>query len=373
LKTEQDVEHRETLRYWLALLHVRGVGPVTFSRLLGQAGSVEALFHGQPPPGLPPALLAALRQPDWDAVERDLAWLEQDDCHILMRGEAAYPVQLAELPDAPPLLFVRGDPAQLSQLQLAMVGSRNPSVIGKEIAHDFARHLAASGMGITSGLAQGIDAASHQGALAGGGQTVAVFATGLDRVYPAANRALAHQIVSEGGALVSEHPPGTPPVQGNFPSRNRIISGLSLGTLVVEAALRSGSLITARLAAEQGREVFAIPGSIHNPLARGCHRLIRDGAKLVETASDILEELAPQLQAAIEQDNAVAPSHSLPEDTPGRQLLGCLGDGPSTIDQLVARSGLTAEAVSSMLLLLELQGQVITTAGGYVRAGKRNQ
>lgn len=360
------MERTDTLRYWLALLHTHGVGPMHFKRLLTQQTNVEALFR-HPPQDLSPAIAAALREPDWAAVEADLAWMEQDDCHILMLGEAAYPEQLAELDDAPPLLFVRGDPAVLQNPQLAIVGSRNPSVVGREIAEDFARHLASSGLVITSGLAQGIDAASHQGALKAGGQTVAVFATGLDRVYPAKNRDLARRIVQQGGVLVSEQPPGMPPIQGNFPRRNRLISGLSLGTLVVEAALRSGSLITARLAAEQGREVFAIPGSIHNPLARGCHRLIRQGAKLVETAQDILEELAPQLHAILQQDDADRGVEKGAQDDP---LLACMGDGISSIDQLVARSGLTAETVSSMLLMHELGGRVIASPGGYALAGR---
>jgi DNA processing protein len=245
-------------------------------------------------------------------------------------------------------------------------------VVGAETARDFARSLSRAGLVITSGLALGVDSASHQGALDGGGQTVAVFGTGLDRVYPARNRKLAHAIVEQGGALVSEYPPGMEPLPANFPRRNRIISGLSLGTLVVEAALRSGSLITARYAAEQGREVFAIPGSIHNPLARGCHRLIRQGAKLVETAQDIIEELAPQLRAALAEagpDRGEAEQPGMDEEY--RRLLECLDDGTSSVDQLVQRSGLTADAVSSMLLLLELQGYVVSTAGGYTLAGKR--
>jgi DNA processing protein len=252
-----------------------------------------------------------------------------------------------------------------------MVGSRNPSITGRETAHDFARTLAAAGMVITSGLAQGIDTACHQGTLDGGGQTIAVAGTGLDRVYPASNRELAHAIIEAGGALISEFPPGTLPHAGNFPRRNRIISGLSLGTLVVEAALRSGSLITARLAAEQGREVFAIPGSIHNPLARGCHQLIRQGAKLVESAADVLEELAPQLYAAL----AEMPEESAPAsselDEEYQALLACIGHETTPVDRLVERSGLTAEAVSSMLLILELQGFVESAAGGYARTAKR--
>ncbi len=366
-------EDKDKLRYWLALLHAPGVGAVKFSELLQQAGSPERLFHSPSLAGTAAALQAWLRNPAWSVVEHDLAWLEQEDCHILTLDEPAYPPLLRELHDAPPLLFVRGDPHQLHNPQLAMVGSRNPSVIGKETAYAFSRSLAGAGMVITSGLALGIDTASHQGAVDGGGQTIAVFGTGLDRVYPAKNRDLAHAIVEHGGALVSEYPPGTLPLPGNFPRRNRIISALSLGTLVVEAALRSGSLITARQATEQGREVFAIPGSIHNPLARGCHRLIREGAKLVETAQDILEELAPQLWAALDspasEESGPAQTARLDEDH--QRLLDCLGDAPSAVDKLVERSGLTAEAVSSMLLLLELQGYVISTAGGYTLGSKR--
>jgi DNA processing protein len=365
-------DDKDTLRYWLALLRAPGIGAVGFRELL-QRASPERLFSNPSLANPSAELRDYLRAPDWSAVEHDLAWLEQDDCHILVLDEPAYPPLLRELHDAPPLLFVRGDPEPLRNPQLAVVGSRNPSVVGKETALAFSRTLAGAGMVITSGLAQGIDAASHQGALDGGGQTIAVFGTGLDRVYPARNRDLARAIVEHGGTLVSEYPPGTEPLPRNFPRRNRIISGLSLGTLVVEAALRSGSLITARLAMEQGREVFAIPGSIHNPLARGCHRLIRDGAKLVETAQDILEELAPQLRAALETplERGGGEGHDeLDEDY--QCLLAALGDAPSSIDQLVGRSGLTAEAVSSMLLLLELQGHVIATAGGYTLAGKRS-
>jgi len=367
-------DEKDNLRYALAMLHAPGVGAVKYQALMQQAGSPERLFHNPSLATASAKLQAYLRNPDWVAVERDLEWQAQGDCHILALDDPAYPLLLRNIYDAPPLLFVRGEPAQLHQPQLAVVGSRNPSVIGKETAYEFSRYLAGAGIGITSGLAMGIDAASHQGAMDGGGQTIAVFGTGLDRVYPAQNRELAHSILDHGGALVSEYPPGTQPLPGNFPRRNRIISGLSLGTLVVEAALRSGSLITAREATEQGREVFAIPGSIHNPLARGCHRLIRDGAKLVETAQDILEELAPQLRAALdlshEQQCGQQETQSLDEDY--QRLLASLGDAPSGVDKLVERSGLTAEAVSSMLLLLELQGYVISTAGGYTLAGKRS-
>jgi DNA processing protein len=247
-----------------------------------------------------------------------------------------------------------------------MVGTRNPTPAGQETAQEFARHLAGVGLTITSGLALGIDAASHRGALAAGGYSVAVVGTGLDRVYPARHRELAHQI-AEQGALVSEFSPGVPPLAANFPRRNRIISGLSVGTLVVEAARQSGSLITARLALEQGREVFAVPGSIHNPQARGCHQLLRQGAKLVETAQDVLEELGTLVsyvpQAAMQPD---PDSDSLSElDADYQKVLKCIGHEPTSVDTVVERSGLTADAVCSMLLVLELQGFVAATNGGH--------
>jgi len=363
------MDHTDKLSCWLALLHAPGVGPVQFRELLEQVGSIETLFAADPLLTLPARLKTYLHNPNRDAVAASLEWAAQDGCLILPLDDPRYPPLLREIHDAPPLLFLRGDPELLQDPQLAMVGSRNPSIQGRETATEFARSLASTGMVVTSGLAMGIDAASHQGALGGSGGTIAVFGTGPDRVYPAKNRRLAHDIVDQGGLLLSEYPPGTDPLPGNFPRRNRIISGLSLGTLVVEAALRSGSLITARLATEQGREVFAIPGSIHNPLARGCHQLIRQGAKLVETAQDILEELAPQLRTALRE----SASSEVPAgpDEEYRGLLACLDDAPSSVDLLVRRSGLTAEAVSSMLLLLELQGYVVSTAGGYTLAGKR--
>ncbi|WP_459872974.1 DNA-processing protein DprA [Endothiovibrio diazotrophicus] len=306
--------------------------------------------------------------PDPSLIEPDLAWLAEEGNHLVTLNDPAYPALLREIADAPALLYLRGDPAMLGELQLAVVGSRTPTAGGRRAAYDFARHLGGAGLVITSGLALGVDAAAHEGALDGGGRTVAVVGTGLDRVYPARHRELAHRI-AERGALVSEFPVGVGPRPEHFPRRNRIISGLSLGTLVVEAAVRSGSLITARLAAEQGREVFAIPGSIHNPLARGCHGLIRQGAKLVEQASDILEELG-QLAGVALAVGAEGAAAGGPETGGGERdgeygrLLDCLGFDPLSMDRLVACSGLTAEAVSSMLLVLELDGQVESLPGG---------
>jgi DNA processing protein len=355
---------------WLALLRAPGVGASTFQRLHALCPSLHDLFgpNGQElgqQLDLPATLLTYLRKPDWRAVDADLRWAEAADCHIITLMDERYPALLKEISDPPPLLFVRGQTDTLSHPQLAMVGSRNPSAGGRQSAHDFAQALTRSGLTITSGLALGIDGASHEGALAAGGDTLAVAGTGLDRIYPARHRDLGHRIVAQ-GALVSEFPPGTPPLAHHFPRRNRIISGLSLGTLVVEAALKSGSLITARLAAEQGREVFALPGSIHNPLSRGCHALIQQGAKLTESSDHILEEIGPlaSLAIAAQQNDADSTAADPLCDHP---LIENMGYEPISIDTLVDRSGLTPEVVSSMLLTLELQGQVTSTGGLYSR------
>jgi len=323
--------------------------------------------------------LAAARVPGFHAecqnslLERHLRWLEHPAHHFLRYGSPGYPPLLANLPDAPAGLLVRGDPDVLSLPQLAIVGSRNPTRAGHDIARQFAAQLARSGLTITSGLAIGIDAAAHRGAIEGGGRTVAVCGTGLDIDYPRANAALSEEIAS-GGALVSEFPLGTPASKSNFPRRNRIISGLSLGTLVVEAAVRSGSLITARLAGEQGREVFAITGSIRNPVARGCQKLIRDGGQLVETPEDIFAQLGP-LAATLAfatpvttetADSAAVFSPAL--DKGYEILLDALGFEPASVDVLIARTGLKADEVASMLLILELEACIDACPGGlYVR------
>ncbi len=346
-----------------------GIGPARFARLLEHFGSAAAVFAADRAEldrlELPTTALDYLRHPDWRSVERDLAWLEQPGNYLLRLDEARYPPLLRQIPYPPPLLFVHGDPDCLRRPQLAIVGTRNPTPLGRETAQRFAAHLADAGLAITSGLALGIDAAAHQGALAStDGRTVAVMGTSLDRVYPAKHRDLAHAI-AERGALVSELPIGTAALAENFPRRNRLISGLGLGVLVVEAATRSGSLITARLAAEQGREVFAIPGSIHNPLAKGCHALIRQGAKLVETAADILEELgALAAVGAGEIESLATPSAAVELDAEYQQLLAAMHDEPAGVDLLVERCGLTAEVVSSMLLILELEGYVAAVPGG---------
>ena len=292
-------------------------------------------------------------------------WLQQDNHHRVRLGDDAYPELLAGIPGPPERLYIVGDPEVLHLPALAIVGSRNPTSGGAQNAFEFARHLGRTGFCVVSGLAQGIDAAAHRGALAAGTPTVAFLGHGIDRVYPAANHALAREIAQH-GALVSEFPLGTAPNRALFPQRNRLISGLSLGTLVVEAARRSGSLITARLAAEQGREVFAIPGSIHNPLTRGCHQLIRQGAKLVEAADDIVAELAPlvghMLQAIDDTTPRREPAGDVDEEYV--KLLEALGHDPVSGDEIVARSGLTSDQVSSMLLILELEGKIEKLSGG---------
>jgi DNA processing protein len=359
-----------SLSDWLILHHAPGIGPLSLLRLIERFGNPREILQASSERlqsvGLSPETIAWIGQPDREGIDRDLAWLELPNNHLLTCRDPAYPPLVLQIPDPPPVLYVHGNVASLSSPQLAMVGSRNPSVSGRRTASDFAGCLARAGLTITSGLALGIDSASHGGALAADKPTLAVMGTGLDRVYPATNRDLAHRI-AEHGALVSEFPIGTLPRPENFPRRNRIISGLSLGTLVVEAATRSGSLITARCAAEQGREVFAIPGSIHNPLARGCHALIRQGAKLVETAQDILDELGPLAATGTPMPKPLLNEHleaPLKLSADYIQLLDLMGYNYTSIDNLVETSGLTPAELSSMLLQLELKGFVASSPGG---------
>lgn len=354
---------------WLAL-HNAGLSPAQLDVLLARFGNAEQILsanRSELAASLPPQRVARMMDArDTEATQR---WLEEPHNALVTWADADYPQLLRQIPDPPLALFVRGDVSRLNRAQLSVVGSRNPTPGGGENAYAFAGALAHAGLCITSGLAVGVDAHAHRGAIAAGGATIAVAGTGLDRVYPARHRDLAHDIAAN-GALVSEFPLGTPPKRENFPQRNRLISGLALGTLVVEAALKSGSLITARLAGEQGREVFAIPGSIHSPLSRGCHALIRQGAKLVETAQDILEELGqlPSCDASTTRahDDAIA----LDADT--SSLLAHLGHDPVDVDTLVERSGLTPDVISSMLLRMELQGIVAAVPGGrYQRTNQK--
>lgn len=346
---------------WLTLHHL----PVSSAQILSgveAAGGVERAYDEwqRAPTRLAPALSARHFARATELAGQAEAWLADGRNRIIAFDDPQYPPLLRALGDPPLALYCCGAVALLATPQLAIVGSRNPTPGGLDNAGAFARHLADAGLTITSGLALGIDGAAHQGALAGGGGTIAVFGTGVDRVYPPRHRPLAHSIVNAGGLLLSEFALGSPPKREHFPRRNRLISGLALGVLVVEAAVQSGSLITARLAGEQGREVFAIPGSIHSPLARGCHALIRQGAKLVETANDILEELRWQPRPIVEA-RAVGPIELGPREA---ECLQHMGFDPIDVDTLVERSGLTTDVVSSMLTAMELRGLITAYPGG---------
>ncbi len=352
------MSHTTGLAAWLRLTLIPGISGETQRKLLAAFGLPEAIFAAgrlevRSVIGDKADLL--FDGDSTEAIEHSLAWASQPGQNIITLADAGYPPALLEIADPPSVLYVRGNPDLLHRRGLAVVGSRNATPQGTQTAESFARHLAAQGLCIVSGLALGIDAAAHRGALAAQGETVAVIGTGADRIYPARNKDLAIAI-AERGAIVSEFPLGTPAVAYNFPRRNRIISGLARGVLVVEAAPESGSLITARLAAEQGREVFAIPGSIHSPVARGCHKLIKQGAKLVETAQDILEELGNF--AATPMPVAASPAAS--DESP---ILAALGHDPCSLDDLVERTGQSADQLLPELLSLELGGSLAPLPG----------
>jgi DNA processing protein len=367
---------------WLTLLRTPSIGPAmlrtSVTRHGSASGALEALRRGDSPRDLGAEARRWLDAPDQARIEADLAWLDSPDHHLLGWDDPDYPALLREIPGAPAALFVDGDPTLLWMPQVAVVGSRSASEHGLAICRRFARTLASAGFTIISGMADGIDGAAHQATLDADARTIAVLGTGPDLVYPRKHHALARRIAAR-GALVSEFPPGTAARPEHFPRRNRIISGLALGTLVVEAGLRSGSLITARCASDQGREVFAIPGSINNPLARGCHQLIRDGARLTESAEEIVAELsahaaslgdrlrdrlgaAPGHPEAADKIVAAAPAGS--RDPDYVRLLAALGHDESALDELAGRTGLSVSALSSMLLVLELEGEVSLGRGG---------
>jgi len=342
---------------WLRLALAAGVGNTSLIRLLTAFGSPEAVLAS----GRSALMLhlsaaqcdALLGEPDAALLDATLAWLDQPGNSLMTLADEDYPKNLLEIADPPAVLYCKGRRSLLGQPGLGVVGSRNATPQGVRDAEAFSRVLSDAGLTIVSGLALGIDAAAHRGGLAGAGSSVAVIGTGLDRIYPARNKTLAHQL-AENGLIVSEFALGTPPLPGHFPRRNRLISGVSRGVLVVEAAPDSGSLITARVATEQGREVFAIPGSIHSPLARGCHALIKQGAKLVESAADILDELAWQQRLA-------PPMY--PESAPD-PVLDALDGAPTTLDTLAQTTGLTLDALSAKLLTLELDGRIASLPGG---------
>jgi DNA processing protein len=368
------------LRDWLIALRTPGLGPGGLrERLAASDGRISQVVKQlqRQASSLDADAQDWLQQPDEARIAADLAWLREPGHGLLRCTEADFPPQLETIPQPPAALFVAGDASLLLRPQVAIVGARSASVAGRSTARAFARHLALAGFVVTSGLADGIDGAAHEAALEAGQPTIAVIGTGPDLVYPRKHRELSAQVVAH-GALVSEFPPGTAARADHFPRRNRIIAGLSLGTLVIEAGLQSGSLITARLAGEQGREVFAVPGSIHNPLARGCHRLIRDGARLVESASEVAETLVPAARAlgaelALRLERSPAETSAEPirrtsggwrDDPQYQRLMDVLGHDPIALDELSARTGQNAGELSSMLLMLELEGCVEGLPGG---------
>jgi DNA processing protein len=353
---------------WIRLEQISGVGPETARKLLSAFGLPENIFSANFPAlqnvvseRVAHALTAPLSDETQALIDKTMAWAEQDGNHVLTLADAHYPKRLFDIADPPLVLYVKGRIDLLSAQALAVVGSRNATAQGAINAEKFSQALSEAGFTIVSGMALGIDAAAHRGGLRGGGSTIAVIGTGADIVYPARNRSLAYQIAAE-GCIVSEYPLGMPGMATNFPRRNRIISGLARGVLVVEGAAQSGSLITARLAADQGREVFAIPGSIHSPLSKGCHQLIKQGAKLVESAQDILEELvnyesSPRTTIATQRVSSPA------DDS----VLTAMGFDPVDIDTLALRCALDAASINAQLLTLELEGMIEMLPGGMYR------
>jgi DNA processing protein len=360
IKDRQQIEAAQ----WITLNQIPGLGNAAVCQLLAKFGSPESIFN---------ASYSQLREivgdeialkinngVDINAISSVLNWLKKDRAHLVTLADNAYPKQLLEISNPPAVLYAIGNLHLLNHPSIAMVGSRSATPQGEKNAEDFAESLCNHGLCVVSGMALGIDGAAHRGALKANGATIAVVGTGLDIVYPARHRDLAHQI-AERGLIISEFPLGTPSKAQNFPRRNRVISGLSLGCLVVEANIDSGSLITARLATEQGREVFAIPGSIHSPVTKGCHQLIKQGAKLVENTEDILEELKNVLPNVSPSglmgklDSTVAEPNT---------VLTCMGFDSVNFEALLSMTGLTTEALSSMLMVLELEGKITTLTGG---------
>jgi DNA processing protein len=371
----------DDLAHWLRLDQIPGVGGETARRLLGAFGLPENVFDASysslqkvVPERIARAITAPVPEQTIALIARTQEWATQTGNRVLTLADPDYPAALFDIPDPPLILYVKGRIELLSRTAIAVVGSRNATVQGMTNAERFADALSAAGLTVISGMALGIDTAAHIGGLhaaetnAAAGSTIAVIGTGADIVYPARNRSLAHRI-AEHGCIVSEYALGTPAIAANFPRRNRIISGLARGVLVVEAALQSGSLITARMAAEQGRDVFAIPGSIHSPLSKGCHQLIKQGAKLVEAAQDILEELkyasnAVRTQAAAEATDSESATAS---DTPQDALLAAMGFDAVSLDALAARYEQDVTALHERLLALELEGAIEMLPGGLYR------
>lgn len=365
----------DDLTYWLILNEAPGLNSIAVTQLLTYFHTPQNIITANPKTlmqwGINEKTIQVFHHPNRSYINKALEWTTQKNQHILTFNDPNYPSLLKQIHDPPLLLYARGHPHVLNQPQLAIVGSRNPTPTGLDIAKEFAYALCQTDLVITSGLALGIDAMSHQGALQANGLTAAVLGSGLQHIYPNKNRELAEKII-EKGVIVSEFALNMPPKREHFPRRNRIISGLCLGTLVVEATVNSGSLITARLATEQGREVFVIPGSIYNPLSRGCHQLIQNGAKLTTSVRDIIQELGP-LAATLTISNNELQNHTQDTypnvglDETYHNLLDCFGYEPISTNQLIERSGLSAAQIAALLLTLELKGYISSTTGGYVR------
>ncbi len=359
--------------YWLRMHEIQGLGRQTTYQLLKAFGSAEAIFaasHANLRKVVSDDIANQIKaETVSDQIKITLEWLAEPNNHLITLADEDYPRLLLETPDPPPILFAKGQLSCLQQPSIAIVGSRNPTAQGEKNAHDFAMLLAEFGFTIVSGLAIGIDAAAHRGALASNGKTIAVVGTGLDIVYPAKNRELAHEIIKQ-GLLISEFSLGTPSLPQNFVQRNRVISGLSMGCLVVEASLQSGSLITAKFATEQDRDVFAIPGSIHSPQSKGCHQLIKQGAKLVDAVQDIVHELKSEhfvsLAAIPLKKNFIPAKNTSPEEIPhaDKALLDLMSFEPVTVEYLLQHSGLTSDTLSSILISLELDNKIASMPGG---------
>lgn len=365
-------QRQDALCAALALLHIDGVGPALTQRLYQHFGSAKAVLSACPDElralGLTPKLIAGIQHPNWAMIDADLHWQLGEACFILHFDHPDYPALLREIHVPPFVLFVKGDVDVLSCRQIAIVGSRTPTSIGADNAYSFAGALSEKFV-VTSGLALGVDAASHRGALAAGAKTIAVMGSGLDTIYPARHTLLARKIM-DNGALVSEFSPGVGIERHHFPRRNRVISGLSAGTLVVEAALKSGSLITARYALEAGREVFALPGSIHNPLARGCHHLIAEGATLVSCVDDVLGQFEFDREQLVE---APATREKIQLSPDAMRVLSRVDEGVVSVDVLVEKTSILPSAISPILLILELEGMIESVQGGVQRTKKSYQ
>ena len=361
------------LPYWLAAFYLPNIGPRKLMQWLEYFPDIESLFQASHDElkmrGISNEHISLLQQPNWEAIEKDMRWAEADNHRIITLEDKAYPKLLKEIAAPPLILFVSGNVSILSDVQIAIVGSRQASYIGLKNAESFAYALTEFGITVTSGLALGIDGASHRGALAAKGRTIAVCGTGLNHTYPRSHQSLIEKIIAQQGAVLSEFPLDMQAYPKNFPQRNRIISGMSMGVLVVEAALKSGSLITAKYASEQGREVFAIPGSIQQLQSRGCHQLIRQGAKLVETVADIFEELDGFKKMIFEEISEKQSTKKSIEtlESLHKQVFEQIRNEITAVDVILLRTGLTTSEVSSILLSLELEGYIHSVPGGYIR------